>query len=190
MKITRMFLRLVLFALVLLPAVAAAEEAAVNSAVSNLGRLFYTPEQRLQIDRMKNRPGQAGMTLGNTISINGIVQRRGGGGGEGSVVWINGVAQSRESADGLLAGREIAPDAASVKVPGASKIVRLKVGQTLDLNSGTVRNISVAPVAGKDIPTENEQARPAGRAGQVDAPAQLPVQGNKEKLAPPYGKAE
>lgn len=172
---------LVLFAATLLPTVAVAEE--------ELGRLFYTPEQRLQIDRLKNRPGQIGTTIGNTISINGIVQRRGGG-GEGSVVWINGVPQSRESADGLLAGRDIAPDAASVKVPGASKAVRLKVGQTLDLNSGTVKNISVAPVAGKDTPVENEQARPAGRAGQVDAPAQQPVQGSKDKVVSPYGKTE
>jgi len=172
-----------LLASALLPTVAVAEETETKAAANNLDRLFYTPEQRLQIDRMKNRPGQAGMTLGNTISINGIVQRRGGG-GEGSVVWINGVAQSRESVDGLLAGRDIAPDAASVKVPGASKVVRLKVGQTLDLNSGAVRNISVAPVAGRDTPTENEQAR------QVDSPAQQPAQASKDKAVLPYGKTE
>lgn len=189
MKITPAFLRLVLLALAMLPAAAIAEEASKTEAkteVRPLGRLFYTPEQRLQIDRMKNRPGQVGTTIGNTISINGIVQRRNGD-GEGSVVWINGVPQSRESVDGLLAGREIAPDAASVKVPGAKKIVRLKVGQALDLNSGEVRNISVAPAAGKDAPAENEPARPAG---QTDSPAPQPGQAGKDKAVSPYGKTE
>lgn len=169
---------LALFASTLLPAVAAAEETAVNSAVNSLGRLFYTPEQRIQLERLRSRPGETGMTISNTISVNGIVQRRGGG----SVVWINGVPQSHESDDGLLAGRNIAPDSAPVKVPGAHKPVRLKVGQSIDINSGAVSNIGTAPATGKDVPArENEQAR---QAGQADAPLQRPAPGGRVKSAP------
>ena len=195
MKIILTFSHLVLLAFAVLPTAAAAEEnraeaetkTGASAEGSTLGRLFYTPEQRIQLDRLRGRPGQAGATVSNTISVNGIVQRKGGGNGS-SVVWINGVPQSHESADGLLAGRNIAPDAANVKVPGTSKSVRLKVGQTLDLNSGAVSNVGTAPSAGKDVPTgENEQARPAG---QVDSPAPQPVQGSKDKAVLPYGKTE
>lgn len=169
---------LILLALAVLPTAAAAADAGARE----LGRLFYTPEQRIQLERLRNRPGETGMTISNTISVNGIVQRRGGG----SVVWINGVPQSHESADGLLAGRNIAPDSAPVKVPGAHKPVRLKVGQSIDLNSGAVSNIGTAPAAGKDVPTrENEQAK---QTGQADTPLQRPAPGGRVKSVPPAEK--
>ena len=58
--------------------------------------------------------------------------RRNGG---SRVVWINGTPQSRESSNGILIERDIEPDSVPVKILGADNSIRLKVGQSIDLDS-------------------------------------------------------
>ena len=86
-----------------------------------LGRLFFTPEQRAQLDYgyvRAARPDESALTL------NGIVQRH-----EGKrTAWINGVPQQAGGSD------EKSPESLSVPLPGQNKSVRLKVGQRVFLN--------------------------------------------------------
>lgn len=83
-----------------------------------LGRLFYTPEQRNQLDAVRARNAMPEDSP-NTISIDGIVQRHGGE----RTVWVNGVPQ--------VAGRsdEHSPESVPVAVPGRTQPVKVKVGQ-------------------------------------------------------------
>lgn len=91
-----------------------------------LGRLFFTPQQRSQLEyaRMRNTPAEGGASP--VLTVNGIIQRSGGA----RTVWVNGVAQSERS-NGNTTSQ-------NVSVPGKSKPVRLKVGEKILLDQGTI----------------------------------------------------
>ena len=106
------FLLLTLFGLLLLPAAQANE----------IRRLFYTPQQRQQLDSgtAVNNSSPEGERR-NYIIVNGVVQKHGGN----RTVWINGAAQATEP------GNDRNPTTAPVAVPGKPQPVQLKVGQKL-----------------------------------------------------------
>lgn len=86
-----------------------------------LGRLFYTPQQRQQLEFQQAQTGEASSGGRGHIIVNGVVQRQGGN----RTVWINGVPQT--------AGRsnDKTPASVPVTVPGKSRPVQVKVGQRL-----------------------------------------------------------
>jgi hypothetical protein len=88
-----------------------------------LGRLFFTPEQRAQLDYSKLQGSDTGNS-GRALTVNGIVQKHGGK----RTAWINGVPQEAGNSD------ERAPDSLPVAVPGLSKPVKVKVGQKVLIN--------------------------------------------------------
>jgi hypothetical protein len=88
-----------------------------------LGRLFFTPEQRTQLDYSYAREARSDNN-DRTLMLNGIVQKHGGK----RTAWINGVPQQAGSSD------EKTPESLSVPVPGQTKTVKLKVGQRVLLN--------------------------------------------------------
>ncbi len=96
------------------------------------GRLFFTAEERSALDaaRLKETRTQEGSTASATLTLDGLVQRRGGK----STVWINGVAHS---ADELPAAGKLLPNGVSLQTPHGR--VPLKTGQTLDMEHGTVK---------------------------------------------------
>ena len=89
-----------------------------------LGRLFFTPAQRAQMDYGYARNVQPGGSS-NTVMLNGIVQMRGGK----RTVWINGVPQMAGPSD------DRSPASLPVPLPGRNKSVKLKVGQRLLLDT-------------------------------------------------------
>lgn len=93
----------------MLPVLVSAEE---------LGRLFFTPEQRAQMDDDYAQKPQPDGNV-RALELNGIVQKQGGK----RTVWINGVPQQAGVSD------DKTPESAPVTAPGKSKSVRLKVGQ-------------------------------------------------------------
>ena len=102
-----------------------------------LGRLFFTPQQRIQLEQLENKPkGETEIIISDNIVVNGIVQRNGGS----RVVWINGIPQSRKSSNGISIERDIEPDSVPVKILGADNSIRLKVGQSINLDSTELRN--------------------------------------------------
>ena len=106
---------------------------ATSTQAGSLGRLFFTPEQRAQLEykRVHNATVAAGSGVATTeesgtssvLTVNGIVQKKGGA----RTVWINGKAQNAGSSD------EHNPESLPVSVPGQSRPVKLKVGQKLIL---------------------------------------------------------
>jgi hypothetical protein len=96
-----------------------------SAQAGELGRLFYTPQQRQQLEFQDttSSPENAGRT--NYIIVNGVVQKHGGN----RTVWINGAAQASEH------GNDRTPATVPVIVPGKQRPVQLKVGQRLMLDS-------------------------------------------------------
>ena len=109
------------------------------AAQENLGRLFFTEQQRLDLDRRRQANIQeTAVVVESTVTVNGQVSRSSGR----STTWINGVPQEsarrpRDPARVTLPGGEGAPS------------VNLKIGQTLDKVRGEIRD----PVAGGSIET-------------------------------------
>ncbi len=102
-------------------------------AADELGRLFFTPEQRAMLDlarRTQPSASQAEVETYEGVTLSGVVTR-----GDGKrTVWING--QPQTVGEGVTAGRT--PASASIPLPGGEGRIRLKVGQTLDPSSGKV----------------------------------------------------
>ena len=123
-------------------------------AADNLGRLFFTPEQRAQLDivRAQRDPRQpvvaeteravsppAPAPQGpDTVTYNGVVRRSDGK----STVWINGKPIDERSR--IRGSREVnvvgmrKDGAVYVAVPQASRTASLRVGQRLEVESGRI----------------------------------------------------
>jgi hypothetical protein len=109
------------------------------AAQENLGRLFFTEQQRQDLDRRRQANVQeAAVVVESFVTVNGQVSRSSGR----STTWINGVPQDN-------ARKPLDP--ARVTLPGGegAPSVSLKIGQTLDKVRGEIRD----PVAGGKITT-------------------------------------
>ena len=95
-----------------------------RSSAAELGRLFFTPQQRLQLDQGVSTSGVAASNRGY-IMVNGVVQKQGGN----RMVWINGQRQ----AAGL--SNDKTPASVPLNVPGKSQPVKAKVGQRILLDT-------------------------------------------------------
>ena len=131
-------MRLALSLLVLLLAMGAA------SAAEPLGRLFYTPAQRAQLDVLRSKKNvavpvaeqQEPLALPEVVTYGGVVRRSDGK----TTVWINNqVVNDGKATDGLAISSRVRPDdSVSLKLPQASGSIDLKVGQSVEIGSGTV----------------------------------------------------
>lgn len=117
--------------------------ASAAASAQEIGRLFFTPEQRLALDarrkaRIPDKPA-AVVPESPVTRIDGLVRREGGR----STVWLNGVAAPEHLQPEAI---RIAPGkrdrlAVSVTVGEEARRFELKVGQNLDHASGEVRDV-------------------------------------------------
>ncbi len=119
--------RLLLLALVL---------AATPAFAQEVGRLFFTPEQRAALDarrkaRVPDKPS-ATVVASPTTRVDGFVQRSGGP----STVWVNGEPLPEGSGDLPRIGPRV-----SVPLGEGGRRAALKPGQTLDRGTGEVRDV-------------------------------------------------
>lgn len=112
------------------------------AANENLGRLFFTPQQRQDLDRRRQANIQdSAVGAESLVTVNGQVSRSLGR----TTTWINGVPQENARKP---------RDPAQVTLPGGvgEAPVNLKIGQTLDKVRGEIRDelgegrIAVQPV--------------------------------------------
>jgi len=139
--------RLALGAAAFLSAVAAGYAPLPAAAYENLGRLFFTAQQRQDLDRRRQANIQeSAVTAESLLTVNGQVSRSSGK----TTTWLNGVPQE---------GNRHARDPARVTVPGGENesSVTLKIGQTLDKIRGEVKD----PVgSGRIVVPPENRARP------------------------------
>jgi len=111
---------------------------AAEAQAQELGRLFFTPEQRASLDarrkaRVPDKPAAVVQSSPNT-RVDGYVQRSGGP----STVWVNGEALPEQAPEAPRIGGE---GRVSVGVGEVERRARLKPGETLDRGSGEVRDV-------------------------------------------------
>ena len=112
-----------------------------NAHAEDLGRLFFTPEQRAALDarrkaRVPDRPAVTSV-VSPTTRLDGYVKRSGGR----STVFVNGEALLEGTADAPV----VDPERRGGRVPVTSgdgrPRVELRPGQVLDRDTGTVRDV-------------------------------------------------
>ena len=100
--------------------------ASLLASAEELGRLFFTPEQRAQLEQDKLQNTDSGSDR-RALTVNGIVQKHGGA----RTIWVNGIAQPAAGID------DRAPESIPVAIPGQARPVKIKVGQKLLINPPT-----------------------------------------------------
>lgn len=102
-----------------------------SAAAEDLGRLFFTPQQRQELDRRRaaNVQETAAVIQESTLTLQGQVSRSGGK----STTWINTMPQHD-----AYSGSD--PARASIQAGEEEPKVELKVGQTFDRVRGETRD--------------------------------------------------
>jgi hypothetical protein len=105
-------------------------------ADDDLGRLFFTPQERRELDRRRanDLAGEDAPAVESLVTVNGRVTRSSGR----TTTWINGVAHEDADRSG---------DPARVTVERGGTRVPVKVGQTLDRSRGAIQD----PLEGGEI---------------------------------------
>jgi hypothetical protein len=119
--------RLCLIALLLIPTASVSQE---------LGRLFFTSEQRAALDarrkaRVPDKPA-AGVTASPTTKLDGYVKRSGGP----STVWVNGEPLPEGAGDSPRIGPRV-----SISVGEGGRRAALRPGESIDRGTGEVRDV-------------------------------------------------
>ena len=118
--------------LAIAPAIAAAQE---------LGRLFFTPQQRSALDerrraRVPDKPTAAAVAAPVT-RVDGYVQRSNGP----STVWINGDPLGESAPEAPRIDSRTPSGAVSVTIGDNGTRTRLKPGEALDRGTGEIHDV-------------------------------------------------
>lgn len=141
-----------------------------SNATADMGRLFFTPAQRVSMDEARRRPQVADTQAQKPslppppgyVTLNGIVRRSDGA----TTIWLNNKqVRGRESDEGVRVSPSrsgTAPGSVTVQVPQTGRVVDIKVGQQLEINSGEVKEAYRAPpspgTAGEVIPPSRQES--------------------------------
>jgi len=152
------------------------------------GRLFHSPAQRALLDDARKRPlkpepvveVKAEAPAGpQSLSVDGIVRRNDGR----TTVWVNRVPTAAPSVPGDRVGPvrvdavRDAAEGADLRMPDSGRRVRIKVGQEIDVASGTVKERYRLPRPAPEAPGvpgaggDTAQSEPQGAAPGTAAPA-------------------
>jgi hypothetical protein len=115
-----------------------------GAQAQELGRLFFTPEQRAALDarrkaRVPDKPAAAPVTESPITRVDGAVLRSGGK----STVWVDGemIPEGAQPGGARVAPRGPARGRVSVPAGDSTQRQDLRVGESLDRNSGEVRDV-------------------------------------------------
>lgn len=122
-----------------------------------LGRLFFTPEQRTLLDTQQISGQSVESATPSYIIVNGVVQKRGGN----RIVWINGAPQAAGKSN------ERTPATVPVAVPGKTEPVQLKVGQRLMLEA-PAQDAAQSPAPNPADETKSAPQRPTDAGNNDD----------------------
>ena len=138
-----------------------------TASAAELGRLFFAPAEREQLDIariQKKAPPLPAATqsaeapMPEIVTYGGIVRRSDGK----AMLWINNrVAEEKEALGALSLKGNVRPDGAvSLQVPQSGGTIEMKVGQSVDLQSGRVAEGRKVPESPK-LPLNDPKAETA-----------------------------
>lgn len=115
-----------------------------SARAQELGRLFFTPEQRAALDarrkaRVPDKPAAAPVTETPISRVDGAVQRSGGK----STVWVNGetIPEGAQAEGARVTPRSPNPGRVSIPAGDGPQRYDLRVGESVDRGSGEKRDI-------------------------------------------------
>lgn len=119
---------------VLALAAAIASQGSAHAEEQALGRLFFTPERRVALDRQRHLKVEESHVMdGATLSLDGVVRRSSGK----STVWINGVPYDSHTPSTEVRSRIDRHDPSRVTVSaGDEPPASLKVGESINRATG------------------------------------------------------
>jgi len=142
---------------------------APKPAVEPLGRLFFTPAQRAQLDVARKQKARTALTAEETtnaaptpqtITYEGAVRRSDGK----STVWINNrpVHEKESGSGGVIVGGVRADGGVALQIPQSGRAVELKPGQSIELLSGAIEEkYTRKPVVDEPKSAAKPGAKPA-----------------------------
>jgi hypothetical protein len=145
-----------------------------------LGRLFFTPAQRAQIDEARRRPAAPEpvreavvapaqpQPQPQSVSVDGIVRRNDGQ----ATVWVNRKPTAAPEQAGAVRIGPVrdASDGADLRLPDGGRRVRIKVGQEVDVQSGRIQERYRQPAAApQPVAPEMPAAGATGATGTTGA---------------------
>ena len=116
---------------------------ACAAAAADLGRMFFTPEQRATLDKARKQSGRVEAEpefkpppapLPQNVSVTGLIRRSDGK----HTIWLNNRVISEHQTGGIKAGIGRRDNQVRLRVPDGGRGVDLKVGQTLEIVSGSI----------------------------------------------------
>ena len=123
---------------------------ACTACAAELGRMFYTPAQRATLDTARKQNIRTEISndgsdtteqqraapppLPQNISVNGMIRRSDGK----STVWLNHRPVNEHQAGGINASVGRTDNRVRLTVPESGRSVDIKVGQTVEIVSGSV----------------------------------------------------
>ncbi len=126
------------------------------AAAQELGRLFFTPEQRAALDarraaRLPDKPSVAQESP--TTRVDGFVARSSGR----STLWVDGEPHADGAQpDGLRVQRGRDPGKVTVTFGEQARRIEMRVGETLDRSTGDVKGV----VGNGEVKVERRGAQP------------------------------
>jgi len=137
--------------------------AANACAGAELGRMFFTPAQRATLDNARkqnirveigneNEQLPAAAPVPQNVSVNGVIRRSDGK----NTIWLNNRVVNEQNPGGMNAAIAKSDNRVRLSVPESGRSVDLKVGQTVEIVSGTIE--------------ESYLRRPAAKAEIKNAP--------------------
>jgi len=135
---------------------------------AELARMFYTPVQRATLDNARkqnirveigNESEQqpAAAPVPQNVSVNGIIRRSDGK----NTIWLNNRVVNEQNPSGMNAAIGKSDNRVRLSVPDSGRSVDLKVGQTVEIVSGTIEESYLRrPTARTEVKsgTEGEKA--------------------------------
>lgn len=124
-----------------------------SASAQGIGRLFSTPAERVELDRLRNKvkpgeklpevvvnkstPEEVPVVI-EKFSVDGFVKRSSGK----DTTWVNQQAQtvSQSSRNIIVQQQPSKPPLVSITLP-TGKRLKLKAGQTVDVESGKIRDV-------------------------------------------------
>lgn len=188
-------------------AASAQSPTAAPARPASLGRLFYTPSERAQLDlaRMQKKPPTQAAAAEpveqppapQVFTYGGLVRRSDGR----QMLWINNrLVDEKEALAGMSLKGKVRPDGAvTLQVPNSSATVEVKVGQSVEVYSGKVAETRKPPPETSKPPAESTtpaddakgaaaESRSAAAESRPAAPAaKPPAPEGAEKKPPPGG---
>ena len=115
------------------------------AAAQELGRLFFTPQQRTELDarrkaRVPDKPAVVTTVESPRTRLDGYVKRSDGE----STVWLNGapVPAGDGPGEARIRSSRNRPDTVTVEAgEGSKRRIPLRVGETLERDTGKVRDV-------------------------------------------------